>query len=306
MRVERTFGPSATSADVANAKQDKADTVTTQIYAVSAKSEAPSEPKGPSSGSLKPVSGGGFKGLGSSSKALPPIGGNKAPLGAITRSIDERADALEERKKLAEDAFRKNQNLLTEQRRNEDESRNRVIQGLATAASSNGGSGGAYMIDEASERARYMQEQRDRLVTMKKLERDKKVKLEDERRKVAEGKSGEVDIERENLSKFIQAQKNSNNQESSASELAAEEAERKRAQLRRAMAMQIKQDLYESEEAKHQAQDEAQFADLDRKLRQMQQMQQINQQRSAIISEQMRQQQALLAKKTSASLKREA
>ena len=75
----------------------------------------------------------------------------------------------------------------------------------------------------------------------------------------------------------------------------AEEAERKRAQVRRAMAMHMKRDLIESEEAKYRDEEMAQFSELDRKLKKVENLYAASSQRNALIGEQMRNQEVHLA-----------
>lgn len=283
--------------------------VPSEPKAVSAPPAALSSSSSSSSGGLRPLATGAKSS--SSSKALPPISagngsGNRiAALAPISSSsIEQQADALLDRKRLAEEAFKRNQDLLAEQRRQEEEAKRRVQADLASAVTSAGGT--VESVDSAEEqRARYMKEQREKLLALKKAERDRKVQQEDERKRKtgAEDKVSRSEMD-SSVARFIESQK-SNAQGATSAESEVEEAERKRAQLRRALALHMKQDLYDSEETRLQAEEDMHFSDVDKKLRKIEQLQQTNQQRSAIMNEQLRQQQANLAKKTAASLRKE-
>jgi hypothetical protein len=198
------------------------------------------------------------------SKALPPIvSPSHAPkssvLAPIPRNLDGQIDAFEERKRLAEEAFRKNQEIAAEQRRKEAELRAKIQTVTASMSGKTDGSGKpAESIED--ERARYMREQRDRILAKKKAEREEKVRLEEERtrRRVDDGKMVAPEPDAEAL-KFIESQKHLNKNESSAED----EAEKKRAQMRRALAMNVKLDMIESSEAKMRADEEALFAGVD-------------------------------------------
>lgn len=74
------------------------------------------------------------------------------------------------------------------------------------------------------------------------------------------------------------------------------EAERKRANMRMALARRMKLDLIESEEVKLAQMQEEQFAELDRKLRQVEQLRSDNKKREDLLAEQLRRQQANIAR----------
>jgi hypothetical protein len=208
------------------------------------------------------------------SKALPPIvassSSHAAPKGAalspIPRNLDDQIDAFEERKRLAEEAFRKNQEIAAEQRRKEAELRAK-IQNVTAATSTKAEGSGKPAESSEDERARYMREQRDRILAKKKAEREEKVRLEEERtrRRIDDGKMVAPEPDAEAL-KFIEAQKHLNKNESSSAE---DEAERKRALMRRALAMNVKLDMLESSEAKMRADEEALFAGVDLHLQRL-------------------------------------
>jgi hypothetical protein len=228
---------------------------------------------------LKELSSSGLGSLGakaSSSKALPPIGGNS--------SLESQVDAFAERKRLAEEAFQKNQEILSKQKQQDEEARQRLLQ--AVKATEHGSS--AAVAVEEDDRARYMREQRDRLIAMKKKEREEKVKQEEERNKKKGADVKPLSPGKDpSASRFVELQRKAGADDTeNAARREEEEAERKRAQLRRAMALHIKRDIVESEDAKYQQEETSHFAHLDRKLNQIEKLQQENSQRDAILIEQ--------------------
>lgn len=109
-----------------------------------------------------------------------------------------------------------------------------------------------------------MGEQRDKLLAMKKAERDKKVRLEEERQ--AELRADGDDTETE-LKLRAQAQAAGiSKEESKGGEGINVADEKKRSAMRLALARRMKLDLMESEELKVAKHHENQFSDLDRKL----------------------------------------
>jgi hypothetical protein len=113
--------------------------------------------------------------------------------------------------------------------------------------------------EEAERRAKHMLEQRDRLIAMKKAEREKRVRAEEERKKREEENS---EIPEAVLRAREKAEAEGDNGNSDA-------ADRRRAAMRMALARRMKLDLIESEEAKLVQMQEDQFAELDRKLQQV-------------------------------------
>ena len=80
-------------------------------------------------------------------------------------------EELDEKKRSAEEALRRNQEQLTLQRKKEEDLR-KQINGIDPV--------------EAERRAKHMREQRDMLLQKKKEERERKVKIESERRAEAD------------------------------------------------------------------------------------------------------------------------
>jgi hypothetical protein len=141
-----------------------------------------------------------------------------------------------------------------------------------------------------------MREQRDRIVAMKKAEREKKVKAEEDAKAKNSGDSTTAEAM---LRAQIAAQKASAADAKggeSAAEVPADMSEQRRSAMRLALARRMKMDLIDSEESRVAQAQEDQFADLDRKLKQVEQMRQENKQREFIIAEQLKRQQAVIAK----------
>lgn len=133
-----------------------------------------------------------------------------------------------------------------------------------------------------------MAEQRDRLVALKKKEREEKVRQEEElNRKMA----GEASSPKRQIPVHHQAQPKRDQDE----EDELESQEQQRAVLRLALARRMKQGLIESEEAKLSAHED-QFNALDRKLQDVERQRQENQQRELLLQENLRKQQAQMAR----------
>jgi flagellar biosynthesis GTPase FlhF len=205
------------------------------------------------------------------SKALPPIG--HSSLSALSNDFDDK-------RRLAEETIRSSQKQLGEQRKQEDQLRNQLNQ---------------VDPDEAERRSRHMREQRDRIVAQKKAEREAKVRREEEEKNKAADDMAEA-VQR------VQAVTEAEGKQDDS------EVEKKRAAMRTALARRMKMDLIESEEAKIAKLQEDQFADLDRKLRQVEQLRTENKKREAVLSDQLRKQQANIARnvqRSAAAMKEE-
>jgi len=114
--------------------------------------------------------------------ALAPIrSSGPSSISSIPRisedELAQREDELEEKRRIAEDIFQRNQEQQNAKKRQEQELRGNIA----------GGGGG--VADDAEKRAKYMREQRDRLLAIKKKEREEKVRAEEERRAKAGIKS---------------------------------------------------------------------------------------------------------------------
>lgn len=190
----------------------------------------------------KPLKLGGLGGA----KALPPIG-----------------SSLTAKQKLAEETTRKNQQRVMEQMKARDE----LSSGLDE--------------EEAERRARYMREQRDKLLQKKKAEREEKVRLEKEKTTAAPA---------------APAVKNENKSAASDTDEESKYQEQQRDMLRLALARRMKQELYESEEAKAYQMHEEQFSQLDKKLQQVEKLRHENMQREQVLSDHLKRSQAQMAR----------
>ena len=193
------------------------------------------------------------------SSALAPISSS-----ALARQQDD----LAEIRKQATEAFQRNQELLAAQKQQQDELRKKVNMPP----------------DDAERRAKYMREQRDRLLAIKKAEREAKVRAEEERRAKAGLSIPEGVLDQQ----FTLTEK----QDSKSAE--DQSADRRRAAMRNALARRMKQELIEGEKDLTR---EEQLAELDRQLRQVELMRKESLQREKMLAEQLKRQHALLDKR---------
>jgi hypothetical protein len=177
-----------------------------------------------------------------------------------------------EKRKLAENAFKQNAQQITEKKRLAEE----LTKDHPTAQ------------QEAEKRAEYMREQRDRLIALKKKERDEKVREEEERKSKSIEMNSPSKQQRTTKPNIV-----SNDQEF---EDEYDSQEQQRAVLRMALARRMKQSLVESEEAKQIQQQEDSFSVLDKKLQDVERQRQENHQRELILQENLRKQQAQMAR----------
>lgn len=208
----------------------------------------------------KPLKLGG--GFGSPMKALPSI--SKAQK---QESLTEMSKSYNEKKKKAEIAFSKNSQQLNEKKLQQEE----LTKGVTLAE------------EEAQKRAEYMREQRDKLVAAKKKEREAKVQAENQRL----GRSLEVESDKEDSKVSDSAPVKSAKQQ---------EQEEQRAAMRAALARRMKQSLVESEEARLCEQYDSQYSALDSKLLEVERLRTENQMRENMLSENLRRQQAAIAR----------
>jgi hypothetical protein len=183
--------------------------------------------------------------------------------------------------------LRKGQDQLAAQRQKEEELRQQVA-GINP--------------NEASKRAAHMREQRDRILAMKKAEREKKVQAEAEQKAKMHGAGEGAALPVEVVELLAAAKNNSGSGTDAKSSVSGSAggdeavAEERRATLRNALARRMKLDLLEKEEEKlSQAQDE-QFSALDRRLQQVEQTREDNRQREFIMTKQIKRQKAQIAK----------
>lgn len=199
-------------------------------------------------------------GLGSPMKALPSISKAKK-----IENLTEMNKSYNEKKKKTEQAFSKNSRQLYDSKQKQDE----LTKGISVAE------------EEARKRSEYMKAQRDKLVAAKKRERDEKVQEEDSR-----------------LGRKQQAPVSAREESKEAPVLSAkeEEQEEQRAAMRMALARRMKQSLVESEEARLSEQYDTQYSALDSKLLEVERLRTENQMREGILAENLRRQQAAIAR----------
>jgi hypothetical protein len=194
--------------------------------------------------------------------------------------IQSQAEALEQKKRQADEALKNNQRLLDDQRRSEEELRRQIDIGP----------------DEAEIRARHMREQRDKLLSLKKQEREAKVAAEEARIKENGDENGEIISSIKEFAAASQVMAVSESKEDA-------EVERKRTTMRIALARRMKQDLIVNDEDKASKRVD-QFSELDKKLKEVETLRIENQRREYAMQEQIRKQQAKIARnmKLSASM----
>jgi hypothetical protein len=201
--------------------------------------------------------------------------------------------AVSEKRKQAEGEIRRAQEQLAHGRQQEEELRRQLDENDP---------------DEAGRRARHMAEQRDRLIAMKKAEREKRVRAEEERQAKlsADGDEMPEAVLRAKAEAQARAREAKKNGSSSSGGDDGEDddddghnesnEDRRRSAMRLALARRMKLDLIESEEMKLVQMQEDQFADLDRKLQQVEQLRRDNKQREQVMADQLRRQQATIAR----------
>lgn len=212
-------------------------------------------------------------------KPLKPLKGELKPL-----PLPSMRGELLEKKKETEDLLRKSAAQLTSQRKNEEELRSKLA-GLDP--------------DEVERRAKHMKEQRELLLAKKKAEREKKVQAEEERkRKAASEDDASNSMESPSKRGLANLMGNSASDASNdLNDISNEEiAEMRRATMRMALARRLKMDLVESEEAKVAAIQETQFSELDKKLKQVEQLREDNRKREYILAKQLERQQEQIAR----------
>lgn len=206
-------------------------------------------------------------------KALPPISaGKKANLAEMNANFlgvpyDYFFLLFIEKRKAAENAFKQNQQQISEKKRLAEE----LAKDHPSAQ------------EEAEKRAQYMREQRDKLIALKKKEREEKVREEKERKLKESANSPPKRV------KPVETQDQEFEDE-------YDSQEQQRAVLRMALARRMKQSLLESEEAKQIQQQEDSFSLLDKKLQDVERQRQENHQRELILQENLRKQQAQMAR----------
>lgn len=223
-----------------------------------------SEPKLAPLRELKPLS----------SKPLPSIGSSLSPAAGLQE--------LGEKKRAAEEALRRSQEQLAEQRRQEEELRAKAI--------STGGLDPA----EVEHRAQHMRQQRELLIARKKAARDEKVQAEEERK--AKKMAADQEVLADSLERVARSKQQQTAEAKNSGSAADEIAEMRRANMRNALARRMKMDLIENEEAKLSQMQEDQFSELDQRLRQVEQLREDNRKRELLLNKQLERQQAQIAR----------
>jgi hypothetical protein len=187
---------------------------------------------------------------------------NLAPL----PSIEELQKQMQKRRSEAEEAFRRNQEALTQQKQTEKE--------LTSAA--------GVTSEDAGRRAAYLKKQRDKLVAKKRAERESKAKAyEDEKEQGLASMMAEAQ----------QAAVQTGGAEAKDSSVADQESEERRNMMRIALARRMKRDLLVSESERLRSMQEDQYADLDKQLRMVEGLREENRVREKELGDQIKRQQ---------------
>lgn len=225
----------------------------------------------------------------SSIKALPSInGGLLSPLGKIgSSSTLTPLGALGEKKKQTEEVLKRSQEQLSEHRKKEDQIREKIMSSVDP--------------EEVERRALHMRTQRELLLAKKKAERDEKVQIEEERQ--AKKYAMDDGVLAESVQRLIEQKSLSNNKNDNKSTDVEDMNELRRGTLRNALARRMKIDLLDSEDAKISQMQDNQFAELDKRLQQVEQQREDNRKREYILNKQMERQQAQIARNIRISAK---
>ncbi|GMH51397.1 hypothetical protein TrRE_jg6624 [Triparma retinervis] len=195
---------------------------------------------------------------------LPSIGGGVLgglkPLAPI-KKISELQDEMNARKQQAEEAFRKNHELLEEQRKKQEE-----LQKQAKMTE-----------EDMQKRAEHLKRQRDMIIAKKKAEREKAAraaredeaeKAEEFRRKIEHFSTGQPKEEQQRMDEG-----KGGDEEDDEEQRAADE---RRANMRIALAANMKKNLLKNEYERLNKMQNEQFAELDEKLRRVEDLRKEN------------------------------
>eukprot|EP01040_Poterioochromonas_malhamensis_P010372 gene10372-11287_t len=208
---------------------------------------------------------------------LKPLPSIKA---TSSQATSELVQDLLEKKKVTEQTIKKGLEQLQGQRKNEEELKQKLLEPA-----------------EIERRERHMKEQRDLLIAKKKAERERKVQAEEERkRKLAAGETVDSDEKGSGSPKRFTSLADDSKGSAGVYPSNDDIAEMRRATMRMALARRLKMDLLESEEAKRNEVQESQFAELDKKLQQVEQLREDNRKREYILSKQIERQQDQIAR----------
>ncbi len=208
--------------------------------------------------------GDGLPGIGGAS--LPPLGNLKGPLGGARplgeiKPLSELQDEMAERKKQAEEAFRKNHEMLLEQREQQEELRRQA----------------KFTDEEMKKRAEHLKRQRDLIIAKKKAEREKAVKstMVEENERTEEIKM-RLEEERERRDESVAAGEGAVEQQSEEAKGELSESDIRRQNMRIALAARMKRDMLLAEEERLSKMQSDQFAELDEKLRKVEELREEN------------------------------
>jgi hypothetical protein len=196
------------------------------------------------------------------------------PLPSIAASspaqIQNMADELEQKRKLVEQQFK----LNLQAQKNNREAEETVRAKAATVSTNNAADARAQEEEEARKRAEHMREQRDRIIAIKKKEREAKVAAEEQEKKIASNSNvdGIDDSEKLELLRRKAAKEDKGLSDEEIMEKQASD-DSKRGAMRMALAHRMKIDLLTgaatSQTSQSASQQAKEFSDLEEKLRQM-------------------------------------
>jgi len=223
-------------------------------------------------------------------KPLPPVSMQKS--GTLTSAklptLEELQKQMDERRQQAQDAFKKNQEMLKQQREAQEALRQQ-----------------AQVTEEAmQQRARHLKEQRDRIVAKKKAEREARAKKAQEAEELKKAQQAEK-VAKMQASSGLGSPLGSPAKEEKGGEVAAlDYVEERRRLMRLALARRMKQDLIEQEEERLTKLQAEQFNDLDRKLRLVENLRDENRRKEEQLNHMMKKQQQMRAKNVQRSAAR--
>ena len=202
-----------------------------------------------------------------------PVLGGIAP----NKGLDEMASQMATRKKMAQEAFRKNHEMLQEQKQKEEEMRE-------TAKITE---------EDMRKRTELLKRQRDMIIAKKKADREKAAKEalkgeEEEKEKVREFKLFEL---KKKSSAPVETAEDTKEDENDG----GMNADERRSAMRIALAARMKRDLLVAEEERLTKMQDDQFAELDAKLRRVEELRDENRMREEDLKEAILQNQKLRA-----------
>lgn len=206
--------------------------------------------------------------------------GEMKPLPSISAlpAIGKLSDDLEDKKRSAEEAIRRNQEQLQQQRKQEEAIR-KQISGIDP--------------EEAERRAKHLSQQRDLLIQKKKQERDVKVRQEEERKAKSRSDSSQVS---EAVQKIQTDKDKERDQDSKGRE--EELAEIRRTTMRLALARRMKSNISDGlkQDEENNYNNNNSFLELEKMEQTMEQLREDNRKRDYILTKQLEKQQAQIAR----------